>query len=695
MGSAIFFEHSYWFFILCFLAGTGYAFLLYYKHKAPWSNRVTWQLFALRAVLIALLAGLLVGPFIKIIQNQFEKPKVVIVIDNSLSLKIVEDSVSLYNYMAGLKQLASRLDNSGYELRFRTFDEEHTSLNAPVTFEWQTTDLNALFRSVQNDFEGTNLGAVVLLSDGIYNQGISPTFTQFTFPVYPIGIGDTISKQDLVIKNVMYNRLSYQGNRFPVIAEVFNEGYMGIPVKISVSRNNQELASETITFSRNNQLKKAEFFLDAEEVGLQRYTVKLEGMPDEFTYVNNTRHVFVDIIDGKQQILIMAASPHPDIKAIVSAIETNDNYNVELFIPGIYEFPEAIQDIDLVIYHQIPDSKRLTDTYVERIKEQKIPEFYIVGSQTNISALNKAIAPVRINSLHNQGDLVTAIYYPQFSFFGLSGELVEFLSSFPPVRVPFGQIYADIESNVLLRQRVGSVETGRPLLLFRNADDKKTGIMFGEGIWQWKLFDYAKNKNNTMSDELILKSIQYLTTRDDKRKFRVFPRINEFFDNEPVILEAEAYNSLYEVIYDVKIDITITGDTNRSADYTFITSKNNSSFTIRDLAPGIYTFQARAVINGQPHKISGEFAVKEMDIEAVNLTADHHLLRELAIKSGGQFYFPSQLDELESALIRNKPPDVIHSSERFFPLINLIWVFFILLALITAEWFIRKYQGGY
>ena len=198
-----------------------------------------------------------------------------------------------------------------------------------------------------------------------------------------------------------------------------------------------------------------------------------------------------------------------------------------------------------------------------------------------------------------------------------------------------------------------------------------------------------------MSDELILKSIQYLTTRDDKRKFRVFPRTNEFFDNEPVILEAEAYNSLYEVIYDVKIDITITGDTNRSADYTFVTSKNNSSFTIRDLAPGIYTFQARAVINGQPHQISGEFAVKAMDIEAVNLTADHHLLRELAIKSGGQFYFPSQLDELESALIRNKPPDVIHSSERFFPLINLIWVFFILLALITAEWFIRKYQGGY
>ncbi len=695
MGSAIFFEHSYWFFILCFLAGTGYAFLLYYKYKAPWSYRVTWQLFTFRAVLISLLAGLLVGPFLKIIQNQFEKPKVVIVIDNSLSLKMVEDSISLYNYMADLKQLASRLSNSGYEIRLRTFDEENTSLNTPVSFEHQVTNLNALLRSVQNDFEGTNLGAVVLLSDGIYNQGISPTFTEFTFPVYPVGIGDTISKQDLVIKNVMYNRLSYLGNQFPVVAEVYNEGYTGKPIKISIRRNNQEIASEIFTFSRNNQLKKVEFLLDAEEIGLQRYTVKLEGMPDEFTYVNNIRNVFIDIIDGKEQILIIAASPHPDIKAIVSAIETNDNYNVELFIPGIYKFPETIKDIDLVIYHQIPDSKRLTDTYVKRIKEQKIPEFYIVGSQTNISALNKAIAPVRINSPRNQGDLVTAIYYPSFNFFGLSSELVEFLSKFPPVRVPFGQINIDIESSVLLLQRVGSVETGRPLLLFRNTDDKKTGILFGEGIWQWKLFDYAKNKNNTLSDELILKSIQYLTTRDDKRKFRIFPRINEFLENEPVILDAEAYNSLYEVIYDVKIDISITSDTNRSVDYTFVTSKNNSSFSIRDLGPGIYSFQARAVINGQPHQVSGEFAVKALDIEAINLTADHHLLRELAIKSGGQFYFSGQLDELGSALILNKSPDVIHSSEQFFPLINLTWVFFILLALITGEWFIRKYHGGY
>jgi len=168
-----------------------------------------------------------------------------------------------------------------------------------------------------------------------------------------------------------------------------------------------------------------------------------------------------------------------------------------------------------------------------------------------------------------------------------------------------------------------------------------------------------------------------------------------FFENQPVVLEAEAYNSLYEVIYGVKIDLIVENENRQIFNYTFVTSETNSNFTIRDLESGVYKFTARAVINDQPHQVTGEFAIRNIDIESVNLIADHHLLRELSHKSGGQFYQTNQLGELQSTLINNKPPDVIHSSEQFFPLINLIWAFFLLLLLISAEWFIRKYQGGY
>ncbi|MFT7158757.1 MAG: hypothetical protein ACI8Q1_003791, partial [Parvicella sp.] len=36
-----------------------------------------------------------------------------------------------------------------------------------------------------------------------------------------------------------------------------------------------------------------------------------------------------------------------------------------------------------------------------------------------------------------------------------------------------------------------------------------------------------------------------------------------------------------------------------------------------------------------------------------------------------------------------------HSNEDFLAIINLKWLFFFLLALLSIEWFSRKYSGGY
>jgi hypothetical protein len=60
------------------------------------------------------------------------------------------------------------------------------------------------------------MGGVVLMSDGIYNAGISPLYSTFNFPVYTLGIGDTLQHVDVAIKNVSYNKIAYEGNKFPV-----------------------------------------------------------------------------------------------------------------------------------------------------------------------------------------------------------------------------------------------------------------------------------------------------------------------------------------------------------------------------------------------------------------------------------------------------------------------------------------------
>src|SRR5687767_11960263 len=88
-------ESSPAYILVCLILAFGMAFLLYRTTSYPWSK--TWNriLFAFRTTLAFLLLFLLLGPIVRQINNLFEKPLVVIVYDNSASVKEASDTVML------------------------------------------------------------------------------------------------------------------------------------------------------------------------------------------------------------------------------------------------------------------------------------------------------------------------------------------------------------------------------------------------------------------------------------------------------------------------------------------------------------------------------------------------------------------------------------------------------------------------
>ena len=55
----------------------------------------------------------------------------------------------------------------------------------------------------------------------------------------------------------------------------------------------------------------------------------------------------------------------------------------------------------------------------------------------------------------------------------------------------------------------------------------------------------------------------------------------------------------------------------------------------------------------------------------------------------------SQMENLRNDLAIAEAKSVIHTEEAYKALINLKWVFFVLLLLISIEWFSRRYWGSY
>ena len=155
------------------------------------------------------------------------------------------------------------------------------------------------------------------------------------------------------------------------------------------------------------------------------------------------------------------------------------------------------------------------------------------------------------------------------------------------------------------------------------------------------------------------------------------------------------YNELYERIYDVKVNLSITDEEGKASTYSFTPTEGSARFEISGLGKGVYKYSATATIKNKNEVSAGEFTIKSLQLEALNNTADHNLLRQLSQKTAGKFFNMNQTAALKKAVLDTRRPNKLHSSEEIQEMIHLKWIFFVLMALATIEWVIRKYQGSY
>ncbi|MGB5980452.1 MAG: hypothetical protein WBG62_23770 [Cyclobacteriaceae bacterium] len=694
-GLGITWEWSPWLLPLCMVAGALFAWLLYRRSadRRPWGRTVNITLAVLRFLIVTFLCLLLLGPLVRMITRSEEPPVWVLAIDNSLSVSETTDSVGRTELTSKLDELSRELEESGSQVVVRTLDagngEDEVQYTAPQS------DINAMLRGIQNDYEGRNLAGVLLVSDGIYNRGMSPAYSPYTFPIYTVGVGDTIPRADINLQNTYVNKVAYQGNRFPLVAEVFNQGMTPRNLDVTVSRNGKVLDTKQVNFENDREVKQVRFLMDATEEGMQHYVVSVAAVDGEFTEKNNRKDVFVDIVKGKQKILIAAASPHPDIKAIRSALETNQNYEVSLYIPGLQE-ANLRERYDVVILHQLPVRNNAVLQEITGGQQNNKPGlWYIVGPGSDIPALSQQVRGMEMSVVPNQTDEVMPVLNTSFRRFTLSPRLQETLDDFTPLTIPLGRYNLKKNTEVLLNQRVGSVTTSRPLLTIYENQGQKEAVLLGTGLWRWRMAEFSSRQEHEGFNELVVKTVQYLSTREDRRKFRVFTTSTEFLESEPVVFEAQLYNDVYERVYGQEINLKITSENDSLSQYTFSTSESSSRYRVGGLPAGVYDYTATTTFNGEGMQSSGQFSIADLQVETLNLTANFGLLRKIARSSGAAFYPAGDLEALSQHLSEQDAPAILHAEEQRRSIMDMPWLMALFILLISAEWALRRYHGSY
>jgi hypothetical protein len=691
MKEQILFEHSPAFILVCITVGLGYAWILY-RARQSWSRSANRFLFAMRAIVVSFLTFLLLGPILKLTHNLIERPSFVFILDDSQSVGETLDSLKLKKTESELDKIHDALARSGLDAAVVNLSGTDKGFDKN---QGRSSDVSAAIHRVLNDFEGKNLAGMVLVSDGIYN-GTSPLYSAIRLPIYTVGLGDTTQRVDLVLKSLDYNKIAYQGNIFPLRATVLVLGTDHREVTVHVTREGKEISRQTRN-SGTSSLLDFEFLVDATEKGLQRIDVVVESLSGETNIRNNRASAFVDVAKGIKKILVIAPAPHPDIKAFRSVIEKNPNYEFVLHIPGVKEADPAMLQpgkADLILFHQVADNFAKTNFLFSKLSKGSTSILVVIGAGSNLRQLSALGLPFAFDNT-GQRDEATPVLNASFRDFGFSENVASSFAKFPPISVPFGRFRYPPQSLMLISQQIGSVSTDRPMVLTYDEGQRKTGVIIGEGFWRWRLGEFEERGNSEGFDEVFSKLIQYLSTEEDKRKFRCFPIQNEFSDAEAVVFEGQVYNDLLKQVYGNRVDLEIIDEKHKSMPFNYILSPGNNRYQIGGLNEGVYHYKASTEIEGARQEVAGEFLVKAQNMESQNLTADFGLLRKLSHQTGGRFYNAASLAALGQDLQKHDFKNRIHSEEAFDPLINSKWAFFVLLLLITTEWSLRKYLGAY
>ena len=688
-------QYSLWWMLPIVLISLGLSVLLYYRnareHFPLWANFV---LGFFRFFAFTLLGFLLLSPMLKNWKTEIQKPIIILLQDESESIVLNGDSTFYKNeYIPKVEKLISQMQDKA-DVKVFSFAE---SLNSGLhnSYNGLNTNISHALNSINDQYGHLNIGAVIMATDGLYNRGQNPYYAtkKMKFPIYFIALGDTVLKSDLMINRKAYNRTAFLGNKFPIEVEVISRKAKGAKSVLQLLHKGKVIEQKKISISTDNQKDIIRFYPQAKKSGMQSYQLRLKTIENEENVYNNTARIYVNVIDSKKKILILYDSPHPDVSAIKSALIDIETYEVEAI--QFNKFKKNIKAYNLVIMHQLPNVSRTSFQLIKKMKLERIPFLLVMGENTFLPNFNKLHLGFEIQNQKMSLNTVLANNNSNFAAFTISSALKSSVKSFPPLSSPYGKYRVSKAMQVLYYQQIGSVSTEIPLVGIINQSGWRTAYILGEGLWRWRIYDYRLNSNHDVFNELITKIVRYLSLDKQQSDFDI--EVKEHFDEmEEVKFNAVVYNDSYEPIVENDIELSIKDEEGKEYNYTF--SKLDSSYylSVGRLNAGIYHYKARVKKGVKQLQRKGSFMVQSTQLEALQLTADHHLLQLIADEHDAKVFFANETSELANSI--NERDDIVsieYNQLKYQDLIDLPWIGLIIVILLGLEWFARKQFGSY
>lgn len=620
---------------------------------------------------------LFVNPVFSFKETEVKKKSLLVLFDNTASiskLKGKDDAIKSLNILKNNHDLKEKFD-----IQFFDFEED-LKTNIKTDFKGSQTNIDKTAKSVNQLYKEINT-PIVLISDGNQTSGGDFVYSfNNNFKLYPLVIGDTAKVFDLKIQDIHCNKYAFLKNKFPV--EVTIEGSLkkmnSIDTKIDLLINDKVISSQKIQLTKSNNVKNIEFLIEASKIGYQKIIARISSTQTEKNLINNSKIASIQVIDEKSSIAILSSITHPDLGMLKRSIEINNSRKVEI-IKSIDD--KDLSKFNLIIVYQ-PTSDFLKFKNLLKTKNC----LFVTGKQTDFNFFNDLNTGFQFK-MTGQVENYTPLFQTDFNLFNQDN--IGF-NQFPPLDNLFGRITIPKSASVLLSAAAQGVDSENPLIVFNQVNQKRTAFIFGENIWRWRMESYSNTQSFEKFDTFIDKTIQFLTTTENKKNL-VVEHERIYNQGESIEINAQFFNKNYEFDENANLSLFITGN---GIDKNYNFSKNSQSYyaSLNDLPKGIYQIKVKELNTGQSYNSS--FEVIQYNAEHQFVNSNFEKLKDLANKNNGEALLSNQIQLLIDKLM--KKDNYLPIEKQIIknkPLIDWKFLLLLIIGLLTTEWFVRKYNG--
>ncbi len=698
------------FFFLGLVILAAYAVFMYRYTLPPVSSVKKTILVLLRTFALILLLFIIFEPVVTLIKKIILQPVNLVFVDDSHSIQIKDGTKRSEN----VKRFVDGLDNNNLSgsSEFFIFGSKITPFSydslSQLSFSEGSTNFSEIFSFIKNQKE--NIASVAIVSDGVITEGANPLFTaeKLNIPVFTIGVGDTTKRNDVLIKNILHNEFIYAATPTTISAAVLNRGFGNKPAVISLYEGGALLEQRNITLSAGGTQNET-FTYTPETGGEKKLTLELNNHEGEFTFENNKRVFYINVLSNKIKILIIAGSPSPDLSFIKNSLEEDKNLSLKSLTqtaPGKYIGklnPAAELDSAQVLILLGFPSKGTSADLLNRVKDAVTskgkPFFLVLEDNIDLNRLRSLqpelpftiknteigfseVQPVVQNS-ENENPLIR----------NESDNPAGAWNNLPPVFMTNAEMSAKPESEVIVKARLNNAALNTPMIISRRIGSKRSIAVLASGIWRWKL--QTATKKLTLFDSFIHNSVKWLRSTEEQKQVSVKTSKKLYALGEPVEFSAEVYDASYNPVADAEVKVAITH--NGKKDEVILNPLGSGLYegTYQTTQTGDFTFTGKASRNNKLLGTDGgSFNIGEVDIEQLNPVTDYEFLTSLAENTGGKYFYYTDMNEVYP-LLKN----IRQNASKEKTEVNEIrlwsneWLLIIVIVLFGIEWFIRKQSG--